>query len=420
MNDTSLYPKYRYVMGALGNMAAQLTHIVFIMLIPLLEYLALEFGVSETVAGYVTTVHTTAMGIFMFVGTIMIGWVDNKRTQITGVTVMIIGIIVAFLSRSFGMLLFARVLTGMGHGISGACTSSVIAAWFPDKEKPVLITLDSLGCLAVTMLTHSLTLPLFHALDDSWRSTMLIMGGVLIVVDLLWLIFARDNHALNAAIRERNLREGKVAKPYSGIGEAIRRKDVIVYCLSFAFYSIASTGITNYLPGFLRTFRGFDENLATSIIGIGSAVGIGATFLGGIFATWLGKRKLIVLPCVAAGAMLITAVLTMESMYAIIAAYLLFNAAGSFRSPANGTIPTELKNASPALVSSTAAMSYGLGFIGSFAATPILSAAENIVGAEYSMLAYVPLIILSFVFLSLMPETGPGRLKKHDPKAKST
>ena len=412
MNDTSLYPKYRYMMGFLGNIAAQLTHIVYIMLIPLLEYISVEFGVSPIHAGYVSTVHAMVMGVFMFVGTVMIGWIDNKRTQLTGVTIMMLGILTAYFSRSFGMLIFARVLTGMGHGISGACTNSIIAAWFPDKEKPVLITCDTLGYLAVTMLTYSFTLPMFHALNDSWRHTMLIMFFVLLIVDVLWLIFGRDNHALNAAIRERNAREGRVAKPYSGIGEAIKRKDVIVYCLSFALYGIASAGISTYLPQFLHSVRGFDENLASSIIGLGSAVGIGATFLGGIFATWLGKRKLIVLPCIAGCVLFLTAALTMKYIPAIISAYVLFIAVGNFRSPANGTIPTELKNSSPALVSSTAAMSYGLGFIGSFLASPILSGAEKLVGSEYSMLAYVPLLIGSFLFLALVPETGPGRRKK--------
>ena len=411
MNDSSLYPKYRYVMAVLINIAAQLTHVVSIMLTPLLKYVAEDFSITEITAGYVTTVHVLMMGLFMFVGTIMIGWIDNKRTQLIGITIEILGVIMAYFSNSFAMLIVARIFTGMGHGISGACTNSVVAAWFPDKEKPALITADTLGYLAITMLTYTCTLKVFYAFGNSWRLTMLAMGGVLVVVDLLWLFFAKDNHALNAYIKERNAAEGKVAKPYSGMSEALKRKDVWIYCLSCAMYTIASTGISTYLPQFLQNYRGFGEELSSSIIGIASAVGIGATFLGGIFATWLGKRKHIVLPCIMLCAVCLAAALSLKSVPVIIGAYMLFTASGSFRIPANGTIPTELKNGSPALTSSTAAMSYGLGYMGSFLASPILSLSTMAVGSEKAMLVFVPLLIGAFIFAAFMPETGPGRKK---------
>lgn len=415
MNDMSLYPRYRWIMAVLINLSAQLTHVVYIMVIPMLKYMADDLAVSEITAGYASTVHIMMMGLFMFVGTLMIGWIDNKRTQIIGITIEILGVIVSYFAGSFGMLMFARVLTGTGHGISGACTNSVIAAWFPDKEKPVLITLDTLGYLAVTMLTYTFTLPVMHALGGSWRLTLLAMGGVLLAVDMLWLFFAKDNHALNAHIRARNAAEGKVAKPYSGMSEALKRRDVWIFCLSCALYSIASTGISTYLPQFLQSVRGFDENTASSIIGIASAVGIGATFVGGIFATWLGRRKLIVLPCVAACALCLTGALSFTAMPMIIGAYMLFTAAGSFRIPANGTIATELKNGSPALASSASAMSYGLGYMGSFLASPLLAFSTGAFGEEKSMLIFVPLLIGSFVFALFMPETGPGRKKPQNP-----
>jgi len=411
MNDNALYPKYRYVMAVLINLAAQLTHVVSIMLTPLLKYVAEDFSITEVTAGYVTTVHVLMMGLFMFVGTIMIGWIDNKRTQLIGITIEILGVIMAYFSNSFAMLIVARIFTGMGHGISGACTNSVVAAWFPDKEKPALITADTLGYLAITMLTYTFTIRVFHSFGDSWKLTMLAMGGVLVVVDVLWLIFARDNHALNAYIKERSAQEGKKITAFSGMKEALRRKDVWIYCLSCAMYTIASTGISTYLPQFLQNYRGFGEELSSSIIGIASAVGIGATFLGGIFATWLGKRKHIVLPCIMLCAVCLTAALSLKAVPVIIGAYMLFTASGSFRIPANGTIPTELKNGSPALTSSTAAMSYGLGYMGSFLASPILALSTMAVGSEKAMLVFVPLLVGAFIFAAFMPETGPGRKK---------
>lgn len=412
MDNAALYPRYRWVMAVLINLAAQLTHVVYVALSPLLVYLAEDFNISKAAAGYATTVHILSMGVFMFVGTILIGWIDNKRTQLLGIAVEILGVIMAFFSRSFGMLIFARVFTGMGHGISGACTNSVIAAWFPPKEKPIVITLDTLGYLAITMLSYTCIVPVFHAFGDSWRYTLLSMGGVLVVVELLWIFFAKDNHALNAYIKQRNQLEGKKTNAFSGMREALRRRDVWMYCLCCATYSVANIGITTYLPQFLQSVRSMSDAAASSVVGVASAIGVAATFVGGVVATALGRRKPIVLPCIAAGAAVMTITLTSTSVWTITICYTVFTILGSFRSPATGTIATELKNSSPALASSTSAMSYGMGYIGSFLASPLLAFSTSLFGEERSMLIFIPLLASSFVFAALMPETGPKRRQK--------
>lgn len=417
MDNLSLYPKYRWVMAVLINLAAQLTHAVYIMLPPMLTHVAADFGVSEITAGYAATVHGLVMGLFMFVGTIMIGWIDNRRTQITGITIEIIGVAVTCLAQTFPMLIFARILTGMGHGISGACTSSVISAWFPSKEKPMLITLDTLGFLAITSLTLTFTAPLYHALGDSWRMTMLVIGGALAAVDLLWLFFARDNHALNAYLKTRDAAEGKKPNPFAGMTSALKRRDVWMFCLCYALYSMVSGGITTYLPQFLQTVRGLTDTAAGSVVGVANAVGAGATFLGGVVATALGRRRPIIIPSILLGTGCLCVSLASGNVLTMSVCFTLFTIFGYFRSPALGAVPTELKDATPTLVSSASSLSHALGFIGAFAATPMLSLAKLALGDEHYMLAFIPLLFGSAIFAALMPETGPGRRKSSNRQA---
>lgn len=410
MENNALYPKYRWVMAVLINIAAQFTHIIYIILSPLLVYLAADFGVDTATAGYVATVHMLTMGIFMFAGTIMVGWIDNKRTQITGITIMIFGIITGYFAQTFSMLIFARVLTGMGHGISGACTSSVIAAWFPARERPALITADTLGFLAVTTLTYTCTVPVYHAFGDSWRLTLLAMGGVLVLTDLTWLIFARDNHALNAHNRSQNA-GAPGHRAYSGMSAALKRRDMWLYCMFYTLLSIGANGITTYLPQFLQNVRGYSDAAASSIVGVASGVGVAFTFLGGVAATALGRRKPIILPCVTLCIAFLTLSLVCEDAWAISACFTLYTVFNYFRCPASGTIPTELPGATPPMAASAASMSHGLGLIGSFVASPLLRLATAVMGEEYSMLVFVPLIVGALVFAILLPETGPGRKK---------
>ncbi|MCI6290834.1 MAG: hypothetical protein MR620_05970, partial [Clostridiales bacterium] len=71
-----------------------------------------------------------------------------------------------------------------------------------------------------------------------------------------------------------------------------------------------------------------------------------------------------------------------------------------------------LPDSTPSLASAAAAMSYGVGFVGTFACAPLLKLSTALFGVEYSLLIYLPLFALSLLFVILVPETGPGRKKR--------
>jgi len=89
-----------------------------------------------------------------------------------------------------------------------------------------------------------------------------------------------------------------------------------------------------------------------------------------------------------------------------------YSVSTNFRGSAQGTITTELKNGSPALGSSASAVSFGIGFIATSLTSPMLKMSTSLLGAERSMLVFVPLFVISLIFGCMLPETGPGRAKK--------
>ena len=74
-----------------------------------------------------------------------------------------------------------------------------------------------------------------------------------------------------------------------------------------------------------------------------------------------------------------------------------------------------MRSSSPlfAVASSTAAVSFGIGFIGTFLTSPMLKMSTALFGEERSMLVFVPLFVIAAVFAMMLPETGPGREKKN-------
>jgi len=412
MQNLELYPKYRYVMGVLDILCSSLTHMVCLAVAPMLVYIAADFGLDTATAGYATTLHILAQGLFMLIGPIIIGYVDHKKTQALGVSVMVVGTLVTYFAPNFMVLLLARFMTGAGHGLSSACTHSIIAAWFPPKQKSAMVTANSLGIVAITTLTYTLTVPLFHAFGDSWRLVLLAMGGVLLVLDICWAVFARNNDVLNAYIAKNNAEAGKKVNAFSGMREALSRKDVLLLGVFMGFSTIGANGINTYLPQFLQNVRGFSDAAASSIVGVASGISAVATLAGGIATTALGKRKLIIVPSYILSITFVVLALSFSQAWAISAMFIIYTICNNMRTPASQTISTELKNVTPALTSSAAAISFSIGFIGTFFTSPLLKFSTWAFGETYSMLIYVPLFLISFIAILCMPETGPGRKAK--------
>ena len=411
VNGELIYPKYRYVMGVIVVLCASLTLLAYMVTAPLLTYLAADFSVDMSAAGYSSTLHILFMGIFMFVGPVIIGWIDIKKTQLLGVGTIILGLILAWRAPSFGWLLAARAITGMGHGISGACTNSVVAAWFPSKEKSIIITINNLGIAAVPAFGYFIIPPLYHALGDSWRGVMLFVAAVMAVVWLSWIILGRDNHAMNAYIREQNAREGRKTSAFSGIGEALSRRDVWTLSLYMGLATVAANGISTYLPQFLQNARCYTDVSASATVGITTAVGAAGTFLGGIATTALGRRKPAIVPFIFATALFGFLGLISPAHGAIVTMLILYSLSTNFRSTASWTIATELEGVTPALASAASAMIYGVGFIGTLAVPALFSLGAGLRGDVGSMVIFVPLFLIAAVISCFLPETGPKKRK---------
>lgn len=251
---------------------------------------------------------------------------------------------------------------------------------------------------------------MFHAFGDSWRLTLLAVGGLLALTDIVWIIFARDNWAFDACNRAQNAGAPR-NRACSGIFEALKRRDMWLYCMFYMLLSIGANGITTYLPQFLQNVRGYSDAAASSVVGVASGIGVAFTFLGGVAATALGRRKPIIVSCVMLCGVFLTISLVCEQAWAVSVCFTLYTVFNYFRCPASGTIPTELPGATPAAAASAASVSHGLSLIGSFATSPLLRLATSAMGEERSMLVFVLLIVGALIFAILLPETGPG-LKK--------
>lgn len=408
MKEELIYPKYRYVMGVIVILAAALTVFSLMCTSPILTFFVDDFKIDMAMAGYASTLHVIFMGIFMFIGPIIIGYIDIKKTQLIGLAIIVSGLLMAWKAVSFPMLLAARIITGIGHGVSGSCTNSVIAAWFPPKEKSVMITINNLGIVAISAIGYAIVVPLSHSFG-SWRGVMLMFAVMMAAIWVVWVILGRDNHAMNEYIAQKNADEGKKTNAFSGMKEAVTRKDIWVLSLYMGLATVAANGISTYLPQFLQNVRGYTDVAASATVGVTTAIGAAGTFLGGIVTTGFGRRRITIIPFIFMTAAFGCLALLMK-IHALIALMLfLYTFVTNFRSTASWTIATEVDGVTPALASSASAMIYGVGFIGTLAVAPMYSVGEKIAAGTGGMLIFIPLFVIAALFACALPETGPRK-----------
>jgi predicted MFS family arabinose efflux permease len=243
----------------------------------------------------------------------------------------------------------------------------------------------------------------------------LLVIAVLAVV--MYLLVCRFKKAavmvlLTAAITVSAMSAVNIATVNTAVQEALSRRDVLLLGIFMDFATIAANGITTYLPQFLHTVRGFTEEAASSIVGVASGISAAANIFGGFATTLLGKRKIIIVPTYVLSITFLTLALSFSGAGMISGMFIAYTIFSNMRNPASQTISTELKNVTPALTSSAAAISFGIGFIGTFFASPLLQLSISIFGEARQMLIYIPLFLSSFTAIICMPETGPGRKSK--------
>lgn len=154
-------------------------------------------------------------------------------------------------SDSYGFLLFAVAIFGLGGPLVSVGAPKVIALWFDGKDRAfamgVYITGPSLGAIAALALTNPVLMPLF---DHDWRAVLAVYAGITALAAMVWLAISAHEEAkrverrLAAQPRERLLLVYK---------ELLRLPVVRLMLIMSIGIFFLNHGLNNWLPTLLRT-----------------------------------------------------------------------------------------------------------------------------------------------------------------------
>ncbi|MDR0472266.1 MAG: MFS transporter [Treponema sp.] len=401
------YPKYRWVIAVLFILVTMLDLYFLAVTAPLMSSLMKEFNTSLTVMGYASTIVSTFMGVFMFIGVVIIGKWGVKKCYIISCIALLLGNLICMLSTNVEMFIAGRACIGIGFGVSGTLVASTVYMWFPPKERPMLFTANVMGSAFVQIVAYNITVPLYNTFGI--KPVFGVCMALSAVATLAWIILGKE-FDINAA-------EGKVADTraitakagaFDGLKLAFRSKELWVLTLFITCTTLASNGTNFFYPTFLSQVRGLSPAVAGSITSVrflGNTIG---SLVGGAVAIALGRRKPIIMT--AAFGLLIGYLSLFNLTYIpVLIAAMFFAGFMNLMTPAVQSAALEVPNMTPAMAAGGNSMMYGFGSLLALFISPILGGLSASIGLTGAMSAYVLTIIViaaiaSFFFIDRGPK----------------
>ncbi|MDP7259097.1 MAG: MFS transporter [Acidimicrobiales bacterium] len=167
---------------------------------------------------------------------------------------------------------FAIALFGVGGPLVSAGAPKVVGIWFIDvRERRFAIgaynTAPALGGMVTLVLSNSVLMPL----TGSWRVTVAIETGVMVVAAACWLLVSRHSPP--------SMEVPEHAHETGGIRSLLAEAEVrSILAFGIGVFFIVH-GLGGWLPSVLRSHSGFSAMAAANWTALGGAVGISASLL---------------------------------------------------------------------------------------------------------------------------------------------
>lgn len=238
----------------------------------------------------------------------------------------------------FAVLLIGRFLYGMSAVARTPARTLLIKQWVPQREIVVVNALGNLlwGVVAIGFILIPVVLEL---LDDSWRNTFYLFGGISLGLALLWQVLGKERITPEY---EAELNSQKSTPVIS----AIRHPELWVVGIGMVGAGITWGGLATFWPSLMLDRYQMSLTASASIITIS---GVSTALIGlaiAILVSKVGKKRLVLLLCGIAMALSSVGMLWTGSYPVLVIIALVHGVAWSFF-PIVMTIPFELSGIKP-------------------------------------------------------------------------
>lgn len=252
-----------------------------VVMIGLLPTIAKEFSISTASAGWLVTAYAIGVAIGGPVLTAFTHHLQRKKLLLILMLLFVASNSIAAISSGFALLIFARILSGIAHGVFVGIGANIASSIVAKEKRATAISIMFTG-LTVAMVT-GVPLGTYIGQHLGWLFTfagVAAVGFFCLLANRFWL--------------PNNIQQGKPIALKDQLN--LLRKKSILIGFSLTLFSFAALfGTFTYLSPILADISGFTENQITLILLLyGVAVAFG-NLLGGKFSNTNPAKTLAVL-----------------------------------------------------------------------------------------------------------------------------
>jgi MFS transporter, Spinster family, sphingosine-1-phosphate transporter len=275
-------------------------------IVSLFPYIKEEWGLSDKQLGALVSV----VSITVALGALPVALVADRFSRVKSIVVMAtvwsLATISCMFARSYGQLLAARAVVGLGEAGYGAVGAALIASHFPSRLRGTLLACffaaASVGSVLGVMLGGII------AAQWGWKAAFGVVGLPGLILALLYLK-VRDYKTV-----ELDAPRAQAVRSASGVIRFIfqalsRSRTMLWVCIGGAAQLVVVSAVWSWMPSFLNRVHGVPADQAAIKAALVVLCGAAGSVLWGALADRAGRKnpaaKLLVMAGLCIGSMLV-------------------------------------------------------------------------------------------------------------------
>jgi len=245
-------------------------------IVGLLDKIAIDLGISVATAGQLITVFALANAIGTPIIIMLTAKLDKRKQLIMALSIILVGILIIAMSKSFNSILFARIILGIGTGVFTVSAYGTAAKLASPEFRARAMSNVAMGVSAALILG----VPIGRMLSSfyNWKMIFGILG-ILCFIAIIVLIKVIPSTEVDKPV--------PLVEQLSYLKKPTILLTLLITFLVFIAYSLINTYITPYS----KIALSINENQVSSILltlGIASLIGAKT---GGKLADRFGARR---------------------------------------------------------------------------------------------------------------------------------
>ena len=232
----------------------------------LLPDIAAEFDVSEAQVGFLVTIFAASVVVSAAPLAAVTRRFARKPLILIVLGVFVLANVLAAIAPTYAVLVVARVLGGLAHGLFWAVVGAYSAHLVPRSQLGRAVAVTSAGATAAFVLGVPVGTAIGHVVG--WRLAFIALAGIMVILALMTVRFLPSVQHIDP------LRTGEIAMPL--------RKDktipaIVVVCITVALVITAHNTFSTYVVPFLIGPGAIDPDSVAAMLflyGGGGAVGL--------------------------------------------------------------------------------------------------------------------------------------------------